>query len=73
MSWDSLAKPKEYGGWGLKNIFYFGNALTTKSLWRSPFSKGQWSEVIKAKYMKNEDLVDWIRGENKGQRNISNC
>ena len=44
--WDSLARSKKLGGWGIKNIFYFGKALTAKSLWRSLFSDNLWSKVI---------------------------
>jgi hypothetical protein len=31
----SQKKKKKKGGWVLKTFFWFGKALTTKSLWRS--------------------------------------
>jgi hypothetical protein len=34
VNWKRIAKPKKIGGWGIKNIFWFGKALATKSLWR---------------------------------------
>jgi hypothetical protein len=30
ISWKKLAKPKKVGGWGIKNIFIFGKALSSK-------------------------------------------
>jgi hypothetical protein len=33
-SWDLLAKPKQKGGWGIRNIFHFNRALAANSLWR---------------------------------------
>ena len=29
-SWTTIARPKLPGGWGLKNISYFGKALAAK-------------------------------------------
>ena len=31
--WDRIARPKYLGGWGLKNIFFFAEALSTKGGW----------------------------------------
>jgi hypothetical protein len=33
-SWDSIAKPKLVGGWGLRNIFLFNKSLASNTLWR---------------------------------------
>lgn len=65
MSWERLARPKKLGGQGVKNIFYFGQALAAKSLWRSLFLAGLWSVVIKEEYLKRRLIVDWIRSSNK--------
>lgn len=59
-------------GWGIKNIFQFGSALATKSLWRGLFSKGMWSDVLKTKYLKQENVYEWIRNENKRSKGNSN-
>jgi hypothetical protein len=40
VKWKNIAKPKEEGGWGLKNIHFFGNSLAAKSLWRVIKSEG---------------------------------
>jgi hypothetical protein len=37
VKWSKLARPKEAGGRGLKNIYIFSQALAAKSLWRLLF------------------------------------
>jgi len=32
VKWDRIVRPKELGGWGLKNMYVFNQALETKSL-----------------------------------------
>jgi hypothetical protein len=32
--WETLTRPKKYGGWGLRNILCFYRALATNTLWR---------------------------------------
>ena len=36
--WDILARLKDDGGLGIKNIYHFGESLAVKSLWRGIFS-----------------------------------
>lgn len=52
-SGETIARPKLLGGWGLKNIFHFGKALETKSIWRGLFGKGLWSIYCKGKISQN--------------------
>jgi hypothetical protein len=40
--WHSLTLPKEMGGWGLKHIHSFGEALPTKCVWILIRGKGLW-------------------------------
>lgn len=40
VNWSILSRAKEHGGWDLKNIDLFGQALGAKCLWRLLFSKG---------------------------------
>ena len=42
-----------FGGWGVKNILCFGEALAMKILWIGLFGRGLWSEIIKEKYLRN--------------------
>jgi hypothetical protein len=32
-NWDSIARPKKDGGWGIKKISFFNKSLAAKSLW----------------------------------------
>jgi hypothetical protein len=32
--WEHISLPKKFGGWGIRNIFYFSKALATNTLWR---------------------------------------
>jgi len=41
--WKNIASPKENGGWGIKNIFWFANSLVAKSCWRGLFGNSLWS------------------------------
>jgi hypothetical protein len=60
-SWKKLAKPKKSDGWGLKNIFSFGKALATKSLWQCIMMPGVWHKVMIKKYIKNKSVEEWFR------------
>jgi hypothetical protein len=44
--WKNILKFEEDGGWGLKNIHYFGNTLETKSLWRKLKLDCLWKLII---------------------------
>lgn len=69
---ESLARPKEIGGWGIKNIYLLCNALAAKNLRRALFMLGMWNEVIHAKYLSNCNVINWIRGDRKKKKGISN-
>lgn len=74
--WKTLAKPQICGGWGLKSICDFGEAVPAKSLWRGQFLLGMWHAVLKVKYLKKKSFDDWIRGYcniKKYMSNILNC
>jgi len=59
--WDSIAKPKSVGGWGIWNIFLFKQALETKSLWRVLTQDGIWNRVIYGKYITPHCFSSWIK------------
>jgi hypothetical protein len=54
----SIARPKIYGGWGIKNPFWFNKALAAKSLWRLAHNTQLWGRVMVAKYFPEDQL--WI-------------
>lgn len=60
-AWQNLAIPKGYGGWGMKHIFWFEEALSVKSLWRALFNDSLWSDVIRNKYLKSCLPTIWLR------------
>jgi len=72
VSWKRIAKPKKLEGWGIKNIFSFGKALASKSLWRCLMMPGLWHEVIHKKCLKKKTVVEWFRDGWKKWNGISN-
>lgn len=73
LNWERLTSLKSVGGWGIKNIYNFGKPLVAKSHWRVLFTKSMWNEVIIAKYIKNNSILDWLRRDNRNSKGISNC
>jgi hypothetical protein len=63
--WEKIATPKALGGWGLKNIFLFSKALTTKGGWRLINTSSLWTKVIVQKYIAPISLEAWIRSQPK--------
>jgi hypothetical protein len=59
--WEDLAKPKAYGGWGIKNLYWFSRALAANTLWRCLMRDGLWHRVIKDKYLSSTSVVSWLR------------
>jgi hypothetical protein len=60
------------GGWGIKNIFFFGKALAAKSLWRCLMVPELWHEVILKKYLRKKTMIDWLEEGRKNQSGIPN-
>lgn len=71
VAWDKIARPKEWGGWGLKSPIDFSTALAAKSGWRIIAMENLWTKVVKRKYIDPMPLEDWIRMPNKKGRNCS--
>jgi hypothetical protein len=70
--WSRISTLKEFGGWGLKKLHIFGQALAAKSLWRLLFNKGLWGKVMREKYLEDRDLEEYIRHEPKSFKGSSN-
>jgi hypothetical protein len=60
-NWESLAKPKIKGGWGIQNLFHFNTALATNSLWHVLTKDGIRHTVIKDKYLPHCLVATWFR------------
>jgi hypothetical protein len=50
--WQTIASPKDLGGWGIRNIFWFAKSLAAKSCWRGISGNSFWSQILKGKYLK---------------------
>jgi hypothetical protein len=59
-NWETIAKPKVYGGWGLRNIYCFLRALAAKSLWHGLMHPGIWKRVLKDKYSSHISVSTWL-------------
>jgi hypothetical protein len=57
----NIANPKENGGWGIRNIFWFAQSLAAKSCWRGLFGNSLWIHILKRKYLKEVDLTSQLR------------
>ncbi len=40
VNWERICSPKEKGGWGVKNLYYFNIALNLKTGWRTIIGSG---------------------------------
>lgn len=71
VAWDKIARPKEWGGWGIKNLTDFSTSLAAKSGWRIIKMENLWTKVVKRKYIDPTPLEEWIRKESKKEKNGS--
>jgi hypothetical protein len=67
-SWKSIASPKEYGVWGLKDIQTFTQALDGKNLWCLTQSNSLWIRVICSKYFLSLSIDEWFRTSVKSSK-----
>ena len=44
--WDAISVPIECGGWGIKNLEWFGISLHVKNLWLLLNGNGIWNMII---------------------------
>jgi hypothetical protein len=59
-NWKKIARPKDNGGWGIRNLYWFAQSLSSKSCLRGIFGKGLWNLVLKKKYLKGIYLTSWL-------------
>jgi hypothetical protein len=69
-NWETIARPKKAGGWGLRNLFFFNKALAANTLWRVLTKAGIWHNVIKDKYLPYSSVSTWFRRsiDHRGRR-----
>lgn len=68
--WEKLSAPKNWGGWGIKHLFWFNAALRLDSFWRGIFRNSFSTDVLRSKYIKQEISL-WIRNPKKKIENAS--
>eukprot|EP00253_Pinus_taeda_P021761 PITA_21761 len=71
VAWDKIARPKEWGGWGIKRLPEFSLSLAAKLGWRLISMENLWTRVIKRKYIDPIPLEDWIRSQDKKSKHSS--
>eukprot|EP00253_Pinus_taeda_P002680 PITA_02680 len=71
VAWDKIARPKDWGGWGIKRFPEFSLSLAAKSGWRLISMENLWTKVVKRKYIDPTPLEDWIRSRDKKLKHSS--
>eukprot|EP00253_Pinus_taeda_P017324 PITA_17324 len=71
VAWDKIARPKDWGRWGIKRLPEFSLSLAAKSGWRLITMVNLWTWVIRRKYIDPTPLEDWIRSQEKKSKQSS--
>lgn len=71
IAWDKVARLKDWGGWGIKNLACFSQCLAAKIIWRLISTENLWTSVSKRKYIDPLSMLDWIRLPQKPSKNSS--
>lgn len=61
IGWKSIALPKKWGGWGLKDLPSFPSALAAKMGWALLTSQSLWTNITYHKYIWPLNILDWAR------------
>eukprot|EP00253_Pinus_taeda_P027841 PITA_27841 len=61
IGWQKIAILKKWGGWGLKDLPLFAQALAAKMSWALLTSQNLWTRLSYHKYIWPLDTMDWIR------------
>eukprot|EP00253_Pinus_taeda_P028145 PITA_28145 len=70
VAWEKVARPKDWGGWGIKSLLDFRLSLAAKSGSRLIKMENLWTRTVKRKYIDPTPLEDWIRNPIKTQKNV---
>eukprot|EP00253_Pinus_taeda_P006554 PITA_06554 len=57
VKWVTIARPKRWGGWGIKNLDLFAKALVAKLGWNLLTTDSLWSRVSQRKYIQPMPLM----------------
>eukprot|EP00253_Pinus_taeda_P006377 PITA_06377 len=61
INWKKIAFPKRWGGWGLKDLPLFAQALAAKMGWTLLTRQNLWAHISYHKYIWPQDTMDWVR------------
>eukprot|EP00253_Pinus_taeda_P019711 PITA_19711 len=61
VGWKKIAIPKKWGGWGLKDLPSFAQALAAKMGWTLLTGKNLWTSISYHKYIWPHNILDWVR------------
>ena len=59
--WGKICLLGAMGGWGIKKLRWFSQALCLKSLWHGLFGLGLWFDEFREKYLRNYSVKEWVR------------
>jgi hypothetical protein len=59
-NWQLIARPKQFEGWGLRNLYCLSRAMATNTLWRALMDEGLWHRVLKTKYLPFIFMERWF-------------
>lgn len=72
VKWDTIVRPKKWGGWGIQILDVFAKALASKLGWKLITSRSLWTRVVFEKYIAPENIIGSIRREHRGSGRHSN-
>eukprot|EP00253_Pinus_taeda_P026585 PITA_26585 len=61
IGWKKIATPKKWGGWGLKDLPSFAQALAAKMGWTLLTGNNLWTCISYHKYIWPHNILDWVR------------
>eukprot|EP00253_Pinus_taeda_P034418 PITA_34418 len=61
VGWKNIATPKKWGGWGLKDLPSFAQALAAKMGWTLLTGNNLWTCISYHKYIWPHNILDWVR------------
>jgi len=70
-NWERLSLPFSFGGWGIRNIFYFSKSLAASTCWRVLMGEGIWHRVILDKYLYQTSVTNWFRSKTFKKNGLS--
>jgi hypothetical protein len=68
--WETLSKPKKYGGWGFHNIFHFNKALACEYPLASVNARWNLAQSNKRQIPSFTTVINWFRSTSFHQKRL---